>query len=373
MRRRLHRIPEAGFKEFKTQRLLLDYLAMLPQTGMQIRTWHTGILVHIDGTNPKKRIGYRADMDGLPIEEETSLPFRSLHPGYMHACGHDMHMAIALGVLARLLEWPVDDDVVFLFQPSEEGPSGARLMAKSSEFAEWKPDLLVALHIAPEHPVGTIAVKPGALFAGVAELAIQLAGTGGHAAFPHAANDMVIAASHLAAQLHTIVSRNVDPLDAAVLTIGRIESGTRQNIIADQARLEGTIRAFDSETMRCVQERVNTLVRGIETGFACKAEVDYVGAVCPALINDEVLTRQFMDWARHVDGVRLAECRPAMTGEDYAYFLQEVPGFMFWLGVDSPHGLHHARLDPQEEAIGVAIRLVSEYIAWQSANAAHHE
>lgn len=184
IRRQLHQIPEIGFAEFKTQAYLLNYLSTLPQERMEIKTWKTGILVRIPGTDPQRRIGYRTDMDGLPILEETSLPFQSQHSGYMHACGHDLHMSIALGILTHFVHHSVRDDLIFIFQPAEEGPGGALPLLESKEFQEWRPDMIFALHIAPEYPVGSIAIKPGVLFANTSELFIDLTGKGGHAAFP---------------------------------------------------------------------------------------------------------------------------------------------------------------------------------------------
>ncbi|MCP1354563.1 N-acetyldiaminopimelate deacetylase [Aneurinibacillus migulanus] len=365
IRRELHKIPEPGFAEFKTQRFLLDYLATLPQERIEIKTWRTGILVKIKGSNPSKCLGYRADMDGLPISEETSYEFRSIHPGFMHACGHDMHMSIGLGVLTHFVHNQVKDDLVFIFQPAEEEPGGAQPMLASEEFHEWRPDAIFALHIAPEYPVGTVALKPGILFANTSELFIDLTGKGGHAAFPHTANDMVIAAAHLATQLQSIVSRNIDPLDSAVITIGKIEGGTKQNIIAEKARLEGTIRTLSMESMQKIKSRIEALVRGTEAGFECSAAIDYGSNYCQ-VYNNEDLTREFMDWVQKNDDATLIECKTAMTGEDFGYFLAEIPGFLFWLGVNTPYGLHHAKIEPNEEAIEVAIRVLTRYLTWKS-------
>lgn len=366
IRRQLHQIPEPGFKEFKTQQYLLDYIAKLPQERLEVKTWRTGVLVKVKGRNPSRRIGYRADMDGLPITEETSYEFRSQHPGFMHACGHDMHMTIGLGVLTHFVEHEIDDELVLIFQPAEEGPGGAKPMLESEEFAAWKPDLILGLHIAPEYPVGTIATRPGILFANTSELFIDLIGKGGHAAFPHKANDMVVAAAHLVTQLQSIISRNVDPLDSAVITVGKIDGGTKQNIIAEKARLEGTIRTLSTESMEKVKSRIEAVLRGIEAGFECTAQIDY-GSGYHQVFNEQQVTREFMDWVMETGTVNLVECTEAMTGEDFGYFLSEIPGFMFWLGVDTPYGLHHSKLEPDEQAIGVAIDLVRRYIEWKSA------
>jgi N-acetyldiaminopimelate deacetylase len=365
IRRDLHQIPEPGFKEFKTQRYLLDYIAGLPQDRLEVRTWRTGILVLIRGTAPKRRFGYRADMDALPIEEETGYEFKSQHPGYMHACGHDLHMTIGLGIVTHFAIEPMADDLVVLFQPAEEGPGGALPMLESEELADWMPEQIVGLHIAPEYPVGTIATRPGILFANTSELFIDLTGVGGHAAYPHRANDMVVAGSQLVGQLQTIVARNINPLDAAVITIGKVESGTKQNIIAETARLEGTIRTLSAETMTMIKSRIEALLRGIEAGFECKAEIDY-GSNYRQVFNEAELTGEFMDWIGERADVKLVECSEAMTGEDFGYFLERIPGFMFWLGVDTPYGLHHAKLEPKEEAIDVAIRVMTDYFTWKS-------
>lgn len=356
----MHQIPEPGFQEFKTQRYLLDYIGQLPQERLEVKIWRTGILVRLRGLDPSRTLAWRADMDGLPIAEETSYSFQSTHQGFMHACGHDFHMAIGLGILTHFVHNPIDDNLLFVFQPAEEGPGGALPMLHSEEFQSWKPDAIFALHIAPEYPVGTIATKEGILFANTSELFIDLTGKGGHAAFPHKANDMVVAASHLVTQLQTIVARNIDPLDSGVVTIGKIEGGTKQNIIAEKARIEGTIRTLSMPSMQKIKSRIEALVKGIEVGFECQAEIDYGSNYCQ-VFNHPELTREFMNWATSTNAVHLIECTEAMTGEDFGYFLAEIPGFLFWLGVDTPYGLHNGKLEPNEEAIDVAIRLVSRY------------
>ncbi|MBW7651074.1 N-acetyldiaminopimelate deacetylase [Anoxybacillus sp. ST4] len=364
IRRDLHQIPELGFQEFKTQQYILNYLATLPQQRLDVKTWRTGIFVRVRGLSPTKTIGYRADMDGLPIDEQTDVPFRSTHEGRMHACGHDMHMAIALGVLTHVVHHPIRDHMLFIFQPAEEGPGGALPMLESEEMKEWMPDIVLALHIAPEYPVGTIATKEGLLFANTSELFIDFIGKGGHAAFPHETKDMVVAASAFIMQLQTIVARNVNPLDSAVITIGKLTSGTVQNVIAERARLEGTIRTLSPEAMEKIKGRIEALVRGIEVAYDCEAHIDY-GSMYYQVYNDETLTNEFMQFVEKETNVRLVRCQEAMTGEDFGYMLARIPGFMFWLGVQSPFGLHHAKLNPNEEAIDVAIELLTRYIAWK--------
>lgn len=365
IRRELHQIPELGFKEFKTQAYLLDYLHQLPDGRLEIKTWETGIFVKIIGNNPKKTIGYRADIDGLPITEATGLEFKSLHDGRMHACGHDFHMTIALGLIRHFADNPIDDHLLFIFQPAEEGPGGAEPILKTEIMKSWKPDMIIALHIAPEYPVGTIATREGLLFANTSELFIDLEGKGGHAAYPHNTNDMIVAACALVTQLQSVVARNIDPLDSAVVTIGKITGGTVQNIIAETARIEGTIRTLSVESMNKVKERIEALVKGIEVGYQCKTVIDY-GSMYHQVYNHEELTREFINFAESNENVDVIVCREAMTGEDFGYMLKDIPGFMFWLGVNSGYGLHHAKLNPDEKAIGSAIDLLTSYIKYKS-------
>ncbi|NJP39181.1 N-acetyldiaminopimelate deacetylase [Alkalicoccus luteus] len=357
-RRALHQIPEPGFQEVKTQQFLLDIFKQLPDA--EVHTWETGIVVFIPGTEGARTIGWRSDMDGLPITEETGLPFASKHEGMMHACGHDMHMTIGSTLVEYFAANKPASNLVFFFQPAEEGPGGAEPMLKSELFERFRPDEMYALHIAPEYRAGTVAVKPGILFANTSELFIDLWGKGGHAAFPDQTEDMVVAAGHLVTQLQTVVSRNVDPLDAAVVTIGKMEAGTKQNIIAGHARLEGTIRTLSQAAMQEVKGRVESLAAGIEAAFRCRAVIDY-GANYMQVYNDEKLTAEFMTAARSHEAVTLVECGKAMTGEDFGYFLEEVPGVMFWLGVNSEHGLHSSMLDPDESAMEPAVNWL---ISW---------
>ncbi|WP_096154812.1 MULTISPECIES: N-acetyldiaminopimelate deacetylase [Bacillus] len=362
IRRDLHLIPEKGFEEYKTQSYLLNYLSRLPNDNLEIETWRTGIFVFIKGSIGNKTVGYRADMDGLPITEETDLPFMSKHEGMMHACGHDFHMSIALGILTHFAHNQPNDHILFLFQPAEEGPGGALPMIQAESFHKWKPDNIIALHIAPEYPVGTIATKQGLLFANTSELFIDLLGKGGHAAFPHHTNDMVVAASYLVTQLQSIVARNVNPLDSAVITVGKITGGTVQNIIAEKARLEGTIRTLSATSMKSVKDRIESVVKGIEVGFNCQATIDY-GCMYHQVYNDHTLTEEFMNFVQDETDIKLIECQEAMTGEDYGYMIENIPGFMFWLGVGSPFGLHHSKLNPNEDAIEKAIALITKYMS----------
>ncbi|MUK90229.1 amidohydrolase [Ornithinibacillus sp. L9] len=356
IRRELHQIPELGFQEFKTQAYLLEQIKSMSNERVLIQEWRTGILVKVSGLNPSKVIGYRCDIDGLPITEATDYEFQSKHEGSMHACGHDFHMTIALGALQELIDHPIQDDAVFLFQPAEEGPGGALPMMQSEEFSKWKPDCIFALHIAPEMPVGTVSSKPGLLFANTSELFLDFVGKGGHAAYPHLTKDMTVAAGSFISQIQGIISRNIDPLDSAVLTIGKMESGHVQNAIAETARLEGTIRTLRAETMDLIKERLESIIRGFEISYDCSISIDY-GANYYQVYNNEQYVQSFEN-AMNIAGITYKNANKAMTGEDFGYMLKEIPGFMFWLGVDSPFGLHHNQLQPNEDALSVGVKAV---------------
>ena len=362
IRRELHRIPELGFEEFKTQAYLLEQIHALPQERLTIITWKTGIVVKVEGMLPVKTIGWRTDIDGLPITEATELSFKSEHAGKMHACGHDVHMTVAVGLLRQLVENPINDHVVFLFQPAEESPGGALPMREwlKKEQSDLVPDQIFAFHVAPEYPVGTVATRPGLLFANTSELYIDLDGKEGHAAFPHQARDMSIAAATLLLQLQTIVSRSVNPMAPAVITIGKLTSGTVQNIISGQSRLEGTIRTMDAETMEMIKTKIEAFCQATEIAFDCTVRIDY-GSSYYQVKNDEAIANEFLVYAeKHAETTSIL-CDAAMTGEDFGYFLEEIPGLLFWAGVDSPFGLHHAKLNPNEAVIDYLVPFVDSY------------
>ncbi|WP_066192757.1 MULTISPECIES: N-acetyldiaminopimelate deacetylase [Gracilibacillus] len=355
IRRSLHQIPELGFQEVKTQTFLMEIIQRMNRPNIEMIKWKTGLFVLVKGTNPSKTIGYRTDIDGLPIKEETDLPFQSKHSQHMHACGHDLHMTIALGVLDEISAHPVKDDVLFLFQPAEEGPGGAVPMMETEQFKQWKPDMIFALHIAPELPVGTVSSRAGTLFANTSELFIDFKGRGGHAAYPHLTRDMIVTASYFVTQLQQIISRSLDPLDNGVITIGKMTAGTVQNIIAETARLEGTIRTLEPKTMTLIKAALEHMITGFEIANDCEIKLDY-GSMYYQVHNTEELVAQFQQAVEKEERITFVEAGPAMTGEDFGYFLKEVPGFMFWLGVDSPYGLHHSKLNPNEDAIHIGVR-----------------
>ncbi|GEN57519.1 N-acetyldiaminopimelate deacetylase [Halolactibacillus alkaliphilus] len=356
IRRALHKIPERGFQEFKTQQYLLDQIESVRNERMIITKWRTGLLVKVLGTNKTKTIAYRADIDGLPITEQTGLDFKSMDESMMHACGHDFHMTIALGALNKLIKHPIKNDVVFIFQPAEEGPGGAKPLLASAELKALEVDEVFSLHVAPELPVGTVSTKPGLLFANTSELFIDFKGKGGHAAYPHLTHDMAVAASTFLVSIQQIVSRRTNPIEGAVLTIGKMTAGTVQNIIAETARLEGTIRTTEPTTIETIKSEIEIFSRGFELSHHCKISIDY-GSNYYGVYNDARYVQLFKDTVKSTNN-RFIEAKEAMTGEDFGYFLKDIPGFMFWLGVNSDYGLHHAKLNPDESALQVGADLV---------------
>ncbi|MFT8317928.1 MAG: N-acetyldiaminopimelate deacetylase [Sporolactobacillus sp.] len=360
IRRALHQIPELGFEETETQEFLLRQIKEMPQERLQIKKWKTGLFVLVQGLQPARTIGFRTDIDALPVTEKTGYPFASRHTGKMHACGHDFHMTVALGALDRIVRQPVRDNVLFIFQPAEEGPGGALPMLASEAFKEWKPDLIFALHVSPEFPAGTVATREGILFANTSELFIDFYGKGGHAAYPHLTHDTIVAASHFVVGLQTIVARRVNPLNSAVLTIGKISGGTKQNIIAEHARVEGTIRTLDQETMALIKDDIERQVKAVEIAYHCDGHIDY-GANYYQVFNQRKFVTPFIDFLER-NNFHYVLCKESMTGEDFGYFLKDIPGFMFWLGVGKTSGLHSADFKPDEAALARGVKVVSEYI-----------
>ncbi|MBM6613332.1 N-acetyldiaminopimelate deacetylase [Desemzia sp. RIT804] len=362
IRRDLHLIPEIGLQEYKTHEYLLNVIRQLPSDHLEVKTDETAILVRIKGTEGKRTIGWRTDIDGLPVIEQTKLPFESIYEGRMHACGHDVHMSIALGILSYFSTHPAKDHLVFFFQPAEETVSGAKIYYDKGFLNEWMPDEFYGLHIDPNRPVGTIATKEGTLFASTCDVKVDFHGIGGHAAYPQEANDMIVAASQFVNQVQTIVSRNVNPIEGAVVTLGSFHAGTTGNVISDHARIEGTIRALTKDMSYMVQKRFKEIAKGIEITYQCKVDVELNMYGYLPVINSPKETIDFIEFMENREGVHFHEAETAMTGEDFGYLLDKVPGTMFWLGVDTPYGLHHPQMSPKEEAIPFAIEVVSDFL-----------
>lgn len=364
IRRALHQIPELGMEEYKTHAFLMETIRQLLVSCpfAQIRTWETGILVYLTGFESEKTIGWRTDIDGLPIEEKTNLAFSSQHAGRMHACGHDFHMTIALGLLEKMAEQQPKHNLLFLFQPAEENLAGGMLMYEAGAFGDWLPDEFYGLHVRPDLQVGQLATNCGTLFAGTCEVKIRFTGKGGHAAFPHTANDALVAASYFITQVQSVVSRNVDPIEGAVVTFGHMQAGTTNNVIAETAFLHGTIRSLTQEMSLLVQRRVQEQAEGIAKSFGLDVEVElHQGGYLP-VENHPQLAAELMAYFNQMEGIEMLDCPPAMTGEDFGYLLSKVPGVMFWLGVDTPYPLHNPRLNPKEEVLPLAVEKLSQFL-----------
>lgn len=369
IRRDLHQIPEIGLEEFKTQAYLLERINEITdgKSFVSRKTWQTGILVFLEGYQPSKTVGWRTDIDGLPIVEATGLDFVSQHEGRMHACGHDVHMTVALGLLSEMVKSQPKDNILFVFQPAEENEAGGMLMYEAGAFGDWLPDEFYGLHVRPDLKVGDIATNTGTLFAGTCEVLITFTGKGGHAAFPHQANDALVAASYFITQVQTIVSRNVDPIQGGVVTFGSMHAGVTNNVIAESAKLHGTIRTLTQDMSLLIQNRVREMANGVAASFGLEVEVILKqGGYLPVENNPE-LAQELMTFFTDEDGVNLIDCLPAMTGEDFGYLLNKVPGVMFWLGIDTPFALHHPKMSPNEAAIPFAVEKISRFLRFKTA------
>ena len=362
----LHQIPELALQEFETKRYLMQVIAQMDQSFLEIKELKelpTALLVKVNGSAPTKMIGYRCDIDALPVSEKTGLEFSSKHKGIMHACGHDIHMTVALGVLQYFTENRPKDDLLFFFQPAEESENGGKLAYELGAFDEWPPDEFYALHDAPDLPAGAIGCNMGTLFAGTTEVDITLHGKGGHAAFPQNANDMIVCASALVMQAQTIVSRNVDPTKGGVLTFGELKAGTIRNVIAGKATLKGTIRGLTQDMILLIQKRLQEVCEGVSKTYNAKIDLKMVQGGYLPVENDPTLTKFFIEYMKNALEVQFIETKPKMTGEDFGYLLSKFPGTMFWLGVEDDHELHSERLVPDQRAILKGITAITGFLS----------
>lgn len=369
IRRHLHQIPEVALEEVETNAFLMQVIGMMDQKFLKIlepKELPTAILVRVQGSDPSRTIGYRTDIDGLPVDEKTGLPYASQHPGKMHACGHDMHMTVALGVLDYFASHQPKDNLVFFFQPAEESEAGGRRAYELGLFeGEWRPDEFYGLHVNPKMQTGVIGCRIGTLFAGTTEVNIDVIGKGGHAAFPQDAKDAVVAASALVMQVQTIISRSINPIESGVITLGKFEAGTIRNVIADHARLEGTIRGLTQVMIEKIKERVQEICEGIERSFEVEVRLGLNQGGYFPVENDPVLTKRFIRFMQENPDVVYEEVPPAMTGEDFGYLLHQFPGTMFWLGVDGGAQLHESSMSPKEGAIQKGITAITEFLEYR--------
>lgn len=367
IRRHLHEIPELALQEKETHDYLLEVIKGFNSEFLTVKVPEelpTAILVLIKGSNPQRTIGYRTDIDALPVEEKTNLPFSSKHPGVMHACGHDIHMSVALGLLSYFSENQPKDNMLFFFQPAEESESGGKKAYERGIFqGKFKPDEFYGLHDNPELPAGTIGCREGTLFAGTTEVNIDLVGKGGHAAFPQNANDTVVAAASLIMQIQTVISRSIDPIQSGVITLGKVRAGTIRNVIAGQTRIEGTIRGLTQKMILQIDQRLRDLCEGIARSYNMKVNLELnQGSYWPVENNPE-LTKNFINYMKNNPEVDFVETKPKMTGEDFGFLLAKFPGTMFWLGVGDPNSqLHSATLNPDEKSIMRGVNAIKGFL-----------
>ncbi|CAN5740373.1 M20 family metallopeptidase [soil metagenome] len=341
LRRDIHRQPELGFDTEKTAQKVLDALEGLPleiQTGVA----QNGIVATLAGEGEGPVVGLRADMDALPITEETDLPFASEVEGKMHACGHDGHTSMLVGAAYALsgMRDRLNGTVKFFFQPAEEGGGGGRVMVE--EGAADGLDSIFALHLWPGLPFGTVATKAGAIMAAADAFEMEVRGTGGHGAMPHLSADAVVIAAHVVTALQTVVSREVDPVEPAVLTVGEIGAGTAFNVIPEKARLGGTVRTLNEDLRKNMPERIEAIAQGVARGMRADAHRDYTFSY-PVTRNNAEVAGHVLRVAGGLFGEESVQelANPSMGAEDFAYFLEKVPGAFVWLGVGRDvSGLH---------------------------------
>ncbi len=366
LRRRFHQHPELSFQEVETARSILAEIK-----GLNLEVRHpvaqTGIVAVLrNGNGPC--IALRADMDALPIQETGDRPYKSVNDGVMHACGHDGHMAILLGALLALENrrdlWR--GTLKFIFQPAEEGSAGARQMVEEGVLKEPKVKAIFGLHLWNYQDFGTIGVTAGPVTAAADRFTITVKGTGGHGAMPQGTVDAVTVAAQLVMSLQSIVSRNVNPLESGVVTIGQIHGGTNFNILADEVTLTGTARAYREEERQLIKSRIKAICEGTAASHGAAIELDYQDGY-PPTVNDPAMTDVVAQAARQVVGDGVGEPFRSMVGEDMSYYLQEIPGCFFFLGsakaghkVPVPH--HSAHFDFDERALAVGASVFVEII-----------
>jgi hippurate hydrolase len=354
MRRELHMYPELAFEEHRTSKLVAEELSRL---GFHVTTGVSGTGVVgtlVQGTS-RRSIAVRADMDALPIHETTGLDYASRTPGKMHACGHDGHTTMLLG-LARHMSGTkkFDGTVHLIFQPAEEDISGAKRMVDEGLFKKFPADFVFAVHNIPGNAVGEITLRPGAITASIDIVDVVIRGQGGHGAFPHQARDPVVAAASAISALQTAVSRTIDPLEPAAVTVGAIHGGVLATAIPDHVALKIGVRTCSMQVRDLLAERIPALLRHQAESFGCTAEVDYgVGITYPPCINDSAATKLVRDVALKMgnDPKNIDMPGPYMFAEDFSFMLQQVPGCYFGMGNGSSRNLHDSGYDFNDELL----------------------
>ncbi len=367
IRRDIHQNPELGMEEFQTSDMVREELEKL---GFEVNTniGKTGVVGILRGKENGKTLLLRADMDALPIDELTDLSFKSKVLGKMHACGHDVHTAILLGVAKVLneLKSEITGNIKFVFQPAEEcNPTGgARYMIEDGVLENPKVDAALALHVWGV-PIGKIGLKSGTIMAQSDRIYITIKGKSSHASQPQNGVDAIVVAAHVITALQTIVSRNIDPMESAVVTIGTIHGGSRYNVLSDKVVMEGTVRIFDPIIAEIMPRRIKSIVENICTAFDCECDVEYVNGYS-LTINDDLLTKDVTQSLINTlgeDNIIIAD-KPASGGEDFSEFSKLVPSVLFWLGMQSDINkdncvLHSPTLIIDESCIQIGIKALS--------------
>ncbi|KOP67305.1 hydrolase [Bacillus sp. FJAT-18019] len=350
IRRHLHENPELSNEEYETSAYIRDWLV---REGIRIKDYplRTGVIAEVGGHHGGPIIAIRADIDALPIQEESGLSFSSRIPGRMHACGHDFHTALVLGTafLLKEKEHELQGTVRFLFQPAEEKAKGALQVIESGALQGVQ--AIFGLHNKPDLPVGTIGIKAGPMLAAADGFAVEVEGRGSHAAVPEAALDPILISAHIVTALQSIVSRNVGALESAVVSVTRLHSGTAWNVIPEKALFDGTLRTFDEGVRGTVRGRLNNIVAGVANAFESKANVKWINGP-PAVINDTGWAELARNTANSL-GLTVVEPSPSLAGEDFAFYLKEVPGVFVFLGTSGPQEWHHPAFDVDEKALPV--------------------
>lgn len=359
LRRDIHAHPELGFCEHRTAGRIADELRSL---GIEVHEGigTTGLVGVLKGKRKGTRtLGLRADMDALPIDEQTNLPWASTHPGAFHGCGHDGHVAMLLGAAQVLAADPdFAGTLNFIFQPAEEGQGGARVMIEEGLFERFPCDRVYALHNWPGLPAGTISTRPGAIMGAADKFRITLTGKGGHAAIPQDSPDAILASANLVQQLNTIVSRSVPPYASAVLSITQIHGGHAHNVIPAEVMVAGTVRTFDPAVQDRIEDRMRAMLKGIESSFEVVCALNY-DRYYPATINDPAAAADALEVAGTVAMAKLAP-EPAPTSEDFSFMLQQRPGAYIWLGQatgDHAAPLHNPHYDFNDSVMATGVRL----------------
>jgi len=369
LRRDLHAHPELGFEETRTAGIVADLLTSFGVDEVHRGVGGTGVVGILKGRGPGQRIGLRADMDALPIEEETNLPYRSTVPGKMHACGHDGHTTMLLGAARYLAETRnFDGTAVLVFQPAEEGLGGSRAMLKDGLFERFPCDEIYALHNRPGMALGHIETRAGPALAAADFFDICIRGRGTHAAMPQLGIDPILIAAALAQALQTIVSRDTDPLKSIVLSITRTEAGASYNVVPETAQLAGTIRTFDAEVRTTAEGRMRAIAAGLAAAYGAEIDVE-LRDIFSVLKNAPVQTAAAIEVATELLGTErvVADTAPMMGSEDFADMTMQVPGAFAWLGAGPGPGLHNAGYDFNDAVMPIGSAFLARMIERRSA------